>query len=126
MSNRTYFLFLAIITCSIFVFGYYIIERQNNADLHPGLIIGGSINLIGILISFLMKSKASTSSSINFGNLILGSMVIRIGFLASSMLIAILFFKINRISLAISTISFYLAYLILELLYIGKNSTTGK
>ncbi|MSP65068.1 MAG: hypothetical protein EXR24_06615 [Ignavibacteria bacterium] len=126
MSNKTYFLFLAIITCSIFVFGYYIIDRQNNADLLPGLIIGCLINLVGILISFLMKRKASTSSSINFGNLILGSMVIRIGFLASSMLIAILFFKINRISLAISTISFYLAYLILELFYIGKNSTNGK
>ncbi|MDA0986581.1 MAG: hypothetical protein O3A55_03150 [Bacteroidetes bacterium] len=119
MTENFFFKLLVGITTLLLIIGAIIIKIQNNYELLSSIIIAAIINLASILFVFFMTRKALKTSSQNFGNFVLGGMVARIFFLSGSLLIAILIFKINAFSLAISTIFFYLAYLILELFYIG-------
>lgn len=124
MSDKIYFTLIAIITILLLTVEIGILALQNKSELFTSIYLGASLNLVSVFGSFFMTKKAINTSAEKFGNFIIGNMAIRIIFLISSLLVAILIFKINKISLAISTISFYLAYLILELFHFGKYSTT--
>ena len=84
------------------------------------LITGAVLSTANALAGYWAIEYAFDKSFNTLLAAVLGGMGIRIGFLLGSLVVLIKYFEFHTVSLVVSMLSFYVVYLVLEVLYIQK------
>lgn len=84
---------------------------------------GAVLSTVNVLAGFWAIEYSFDKSFNTLLAAVLGGMGIRIALMLGSLVLLIKFFGFHTIALVISTLSFYLVYLVLEVLYIQKKAS---
>lgn len=91
-----------------------------SAHIVVAFIAGTVLSTVNVLAGFWAIQYSFDKSFNTLLAAVLGGMGIRIALMLGSLVLFIKFFGFHTIALVISTLSFYLVYLVLEVLYIQK------
>ncbi len=81
---------------------------------------GAILSTVNVLAGYWAIEYAFDKSFNTLLAAVLGGMGIRIGFLLGSLVVLIKYFEFHTLALVVSMLSFYVVYLVLEVLYIQK------
>ena len=92
----------------------------SSKEILVAFITGAVLSTLNVLAGFWAIEYAFDKSFNTLLAAVLGGMGIRIGLLLGSLVVLIKYFEFHTIALVISMLSFYVVYLVLEVLYIQK------
>ncbi len=96
------------------------LEMLGSKDVIVAFITGAVLSTANALAGYWAIEYAFDKSFNTLLATVLGGMGIRIGFLLGSLVVLIRFFEFHTVALVVSMLSFYVVYLVLEVLYIQK------
>lgn len=82
------------------------------------VVAGAVISTVNALTGFLMIEYAFARSYSMFLKVVIGGMGLRMLFMLGILLVLILGARVHAVGLTVSTLAFYLVYLVLEILFI--------
>lgn len=92
----------------------------NSGDVNMAFIIGAVLSTVNVMAGFLAIEYSLDKSYNTFLKAVLGGMGIRMALMLGILVLLIKFAGIHIIALVVSVLSFYVVFLVLEILYIQK------
>ena len=111
---------IGLTLCGAATLAAYPLSRYGSPEVITATVIGAVLSTINVLLGFFAIEYAFDKSYTVFLKTVLGGMGLRMLLLLGLMIMLILVFHVHTVALTISLLSFYLIYLILEILFIQK------
>lgn len=96
------------------------LSMLGSKDMIVAFVTGTVLSTLNVLAGFWAIEYAFDKSFNTLLAAVLGGMGIRIGLLLGSLVLLIKYFEFHTVALVVSMLSFYVVYLVLEVLYIQK------
>jgi hypothetical protein len=97
------------------------IAAYGSPEITVAAATGALISAINALLGYIAIVYAMKGSYSTFLRVVLGGMVVRLGFMLGSLALCIGVFHFHAVALLVAVLVFYAAYLILEILYIQRH-----
>jgi hypothetical protein len=98
----------------------YPLIRFGDGDIIIGAVVGAFLSTVNVLLGFLTVEFAFEKSYTTFLKAVLGGMGIRMVLMLGALVVLILVVRLHALALTISVLGFYLAYLVLEILFLQR------
>ena len=89
----------------------------------PASLLGGVLAAANTLCAYFLVRWSEKRSSNTFLRAVIGGMVVRMALMLGAVLLAILYLGLPKLPLAISLLSYFVLFLILELRVVHKHTT---
>jgi hypothetical protein len=98
----------------------YPLIRFGNGDIIIAAGVGACLSTVNVLLGFLTVEFAFEKSYTTFLKAVLGGMGIRMVLMLGALAALIMVAQLHALALTISMLGFYLAYLVLEILFLQR------
>lgn len=123
MSLARYALVVVVIVCGSLAALWPMLGPNLDAGGRLAALIGGGLAAANTLIAYVTVMWSERRSTNVFLRAVLGGMVVRMGLLLGIVLVAILVLELPRLPLAVSLLSYFVVFLILEVAVLHKRTT---
>jgi hypothetical protein len=96
--------------------------RFASAEIVVAMSIGALLSTVNVLLGFLAIEFSFDKSYTTFLKIVLGGMGVRMALLLAVLLVLIKVVELHAVALTVSLLSFYLIFLVLEVLFIQKKA----
>jgi hypothetical protein len=96
--------------------------RFASAEIVVAMSIGALLSTVNVLLGFLAIEFSFDKSYTTFLKIVLGGMGVRMALLFAVLLVLIKVVELHAVALTVSLLSFYLIFLVLEVLFIQKKA----
>lgn len=104
----------------------YPLARYASSDVITAVLLGAALSVVNALAGYLALEYAFDKSYSTFLKYVLGGMGLRLTFLLGVMVVLIVLVKVHPVALTISTVTLYMVFLILEIVYLQYKVAVSK
>lgn len=98
----------------------YPLLRYGNREVVVASIVGAVLATVNVLVGYLAIEYSIGKSHSTFLKAVLGGMAVRMGIMLSLLVVLIEIFRMHAVALAVSLLSCYAVYLVLEVAFVQK------
>jgi hypothetical protein len=99
------------------------VVAQQGEEISRAVIVGAILSTLNVLVGFLAIELSFEKSHTTFLKAVLGGMGIRVGTMLVVLVALVRFVGFHATALVVSVLSFYIVYLVLEIIYIQKKAS---
>ncbi len=111
---------VAVVLLAAALLSAYPLAAYGSTEIVVAVIAGAFLSSLNVVLGFLAIEYSFGRSYTTFLKAVLGGMGVRMLFLLGAMLLLILVFHFHSVALIVSLLSFYLVFLVMEILFIQK------
>lgn len=100
-----------------------LVVLQQGEEIFRAVVAGAVLSTLNVLVGFLTIELSLGKSHTTFLRATLGGMGIRIGVMLVMLVALVRLFGFHATALVVSVLSFYIIYLVLEIIYVQKKAS---
>ncbi len=98
----------------------YPLARYASGEVVTGVLLGAALSTVNVLLGYLAVEYSFEKSYTVFLRTVFGGMGLRLLFMVGAMIALIMLGNVHAVALTVSLLSFYVIYLVLEILFLQR------